>query len=103
MASDFDHDVLPETVGLILCKIVGEDDLRLSEAVTFEGGRSAVLTTLKRAHISGHVGGSIDETTRYWADQINSDGDTIGEIRLDRASWNALKNRWMPCSMMCPS
>jgi len=99
MALPFEQDILPETVGLRLCKIVGDDDLRMAEGVIFTKGRPAVLTTLNRANISGHVGGGIDKSTDFWADQLNSDGDHIGEIRLDRDSWNILKNHWMRCKM----
>lgn len=100
MALAFEKEIPEEAAGLMLCKIVGDDDLRISEAVTFKNGRPAVLTTLSRANLSGHVGGSIDNTARYWADLLNADGDGIGEIRLDRDSWNALKNRWMRCAML---
>jgi len=99
MALTFETDVPPEATGLMLCKVVGVDDLKIAEAVTFENGRPAVMTTLNRASISGHVGGSIDKTTRFWADVLDSNGDTLGEIRLDRGSWNALKTRWMRCNM----
>lgn len=99
MALEFDNDVPQETSGLMLCKVVGDDDLRISEAVTFERGRPAVMTALNRASISGHVGGGIDNATRFWADLLNADGDSIGEIRLNRESWNALKTRWMRCNM----
>lgn len=99
MALEFENDVPPEAAGLMLCKIVGSDSLRIAEAVTFEHGRTAVMATLNRASISGHVGGGIDNETRFWADLLDADGDTLGEIRLDRGSWNALKTRWMRCSM----
>ncbi|KEP68840.1 hypothetical protein DL1_08725 [Thioclava dalianensis] len=103
MALEFESDVPPETTGFMLCKIVGDDDLKIAEAVTFEKGRPAVMTTLNRASISGHVGGGIDGHTRFWADLLDADGDTIGEIRLDSGSWNALRTRWMRCSMQRPS
>ncbi len=96
----FFEDILPNTTGLRLCKVAGNDDLKISEEVQFSGGRGAVVTTLHRAYLAGHVGGGIDETTDFWADQLDSNGDHIGEIRLDRNSWNALKNKWMPCKMI---
>ena len=99
MTIKFAHEILPETAGLQLCKIVGDDDLKMAEPVLFENGRDAVITTLNRASISGEVGGEIDKTTRYWADQLDEAGDHIGEIRLDQASWNSLKNHWMRCKM----
>ena len=102
MALPFESDVLRETAGLRLCKIVGADDLRISEEVIFERGRSAVLVALNRASLSGHVGGGIDRTTDFWADQLDANGDSVGEIRLDRHSWNALKNKWMRCKMLSP-
>lgn len=99
MTLNFEADVPPEATGLMLCKIVGRDSLRIAEAVTFERGRVSIITTLNRASISGHVGGGIDEETRYWADLLDKNGDGIGEIRLDRGSWRALKTRWMRCKM----
>ena len=98
MALEFESDIEPETVGLMLCKVVN-DELRIAEPVMFENGRDAVLTALNRARLSGHVGGSIDEDTMFWADQLNSDGAPVGEIRLNRGSWRSLKNRWMRCKM----
>lgn len=100
MSLEFEDDILPETVGLRLCKVVGDDVLRISEDVSFINGRTAVLTTLNRAHISGHVGGGIDKTTNFWADQLDEQGDSIGEIRLDRGSWNSLKSKWMKCKLL---
>lgn len=83
------------TTGLMLCKVVG-DDLILCEPVQFVKGRPAVDTALRRARISGKVG-PVGETGDYWADALNSDGDMVETIALDRHSWNALKNRWMRC------
>ncbi len=100
MSIEFAEDILPETVGLRLCKVVGVNVLRISEDIRFTDGRKAVLTTLNRAHVSGHVGGGIDETTSFWADQLDDAGDSIGEIRLDRGSWNSLKSKWMKCKML---
>lgn len=102
MGLPFEGDILPDTVGLRLCKIVGTDDLRIYETVIFTSGRVGVLTTLNRASIGGHVGGPIDRDTGFWADQIDQNGDAIGEIRLDRDSWNSLKNYWMRCKMVRP-
>lgn len=98
MLLPFEKDIMPETAGLMLCKMVG-DDLHLAEPVIFTRGRPAVLTVLNRANLSGHVGGSIDQNTDYWADQLDANGDMVGEIRLDRDSWNKLKNHWMRCRM----
>jgi len=78
--------------------MVGED-LRLGELVIFTGGRSAVITTLTRAAISGHVGGQPEANTDWWADIMDREGSMVDTIRLDRGSWNALKNRWMRCKM----
>ena len=99
MALAFDADILADTVGLQLCKMVGTR-LRLADPVAFANGRSAVLSTLNRAVVCGHVGGGIDGDTEFWADQLDENGDSIGEIRLDRGSWNALKNRWMKSAMV---
>lgn len=98
MTLPFESDILPETVGLMLCK-VAKEELRIAEEIIFTRGRPAVLTVLNRASLSGHVGGSINQNTDYWADQIDVHGDTVGEIRLDRDSWNSLKNHWMRCRM----
>ena len=99
MTLSFEAEVLPETAGLRLCKVVGKDDLRISEPVIFARGRVAVLITLNRASISGQVGGPIGRDSSFWADQLDVNGDLIGEIGLDRKSWNSLKNRWMRCAM----
>ena len=97
--SVFEGGILPETVGLRLCKVVGKNDLCMAESVIFTQGRGAVITTLLRAQLAGHVGGEIDKSTDYWADQLDAKGNHIGEIRLDRGSWNSLKGRWMRCRM----
>lgn len=99
MGLAFDKDILADAVGLRLCKMVGSR-LRLAEPVAFAKGRSAVISTLNRAAVCGHVGGGIDADTEFWADQLDENGDSIGEIRLDRGSWNALKNRWMKSAMV---
>jgi hypothetical protein len=101
--SDLEGDILPDAVGLRLCKVTGKganEQLRVSEKVRFVGGRAGLLTTLMRAQMHGHVGGAIDRTTDFWADQIDQIGDHIGEVRLDRESWNALKNKWMRVRMV---
>lgn len=92
-------DILQGTVGLRLCKVSSKGVLRIGETVIFKGGRPAVITTLNRAALSGHVGGGIDDDTTYWADQIGENEDSIGEIRLDQGSWSSLKNRWMRCRL----
>jgi len=91
--------VLPaDAVGLRLCKIVGGEDLRLCEAVRFTRGRPAVDMVLRRAAISGRVEiepkGPLPD---YFADIMDSNGAMIGNVALDRESFNALKNRWMRC------
>lgn len=98
-------DEIPQdAAGLRLCKIVGKDDnLVLCEPVVFPKGRAGVDTALRRACISGHVGGPLRKTDDYWADFLNADGDSIGEVRLDRESWNILKNKWMRCAVWNPA
>jgi hypothetical protein len=95
-----DLEGLPsDAVGLVLCKIVGKDDLRMSEAVVFMGGRHALETTLRRAAIAGKVG-PVGEAGTFFADIVNADGDQVETIKLDRKSWNSLKNKWAKCRMM---
>ncbi len=102
MTLPFDADILPGTVGLRLCKIIRNDELHMSETVMFLN-RSAVVTVLNRASICGHVGGPINRDANFWADQFDGQGDHIGEILLDRKSWNSLKNHWMRCKMVDPT
>src|SRR5690348_3987750 len=86
-----------DACGLRLCKIVG-DDLRLCEAVKFTRGRAAVDTVLRRAAISGDV--EIEpsgELLDFFADVLDENGDMVGNVALDRRSFNALKNHWMRC------
>lgn len=88
--------VPPEACGLRLCKMVGED-FRLFEACIFPEGRGAVLKILARAEISGHVGGALLDETDFWADIMVSPDTWTDSVRLDRGSWNSLKNHWMRC------
>jgi len=98
MAADLDG--LPkDAIGLQLCKLVGKDDLRMSETVVFAGGRHALETTLRRAALSGVVG-PVGEAGTYFADIVDADGDQVETIALDRGSWNTLKNRWAKCRML---
>jgi len=99
MVLAFESDVPPEVTGLMLCKVVGDDCLRIAEGVQFENGRAAVMTVLNRANICGHVGGCINRSTRFWADLLDVDGNTVGEIQLSRGSWNSLKKHWIRCKM----
>lgn len=86
------------TVGLRLCKMRGED-LTLCETVIFEGGLTAVETTLRRAAISGPVG-PVGETGDYWADLMDEKQDWIETIALSRGAWRSLKSRWMRCRIV---
>jgi hypothetical protein len=94
----FDAELIPENVvGISLAKMRGEK-LTLCEEVIFTGGRTAVETTLRRAELSGNVG-PVGETGDFFADLLDENGDMVENIKLSRESWNALKNRWMPCKV----
>lgn len=96
--SDFAELVPEDAAGLRLCKIVQPDDtLVLCEPVIFLKGRGAILTVLNRASISGHVGGEPRRTDDFWVDVLDGAEDHVSEVRLDRGSWNSLKNKWMRC------
>lgn len=95
-------DLPSDVAGIRLCKVLGSDELVLCEMVVFEKGRVAVDTVLRRAAISGKVG-PIGETGDFWADLMNSDGDSIVEtIALDRKAWNAIKRKWARCKIEAP-
>jgi hypothetical protein len=95
-------DLPTEVAGIRLCKVLRNDDLVLCETVIFKNGRSAVDTVLRRAAISGKVG-PIGGTGDFWADLMNSEGDTIVEtIALDRWAWNAIKRKWARCKIEAP-
>ena len=49
MVLAFESDVPPEVTGLMLCKVVGDDCLRIAEGVQFENGRAAVMTANVRS------------------------------------------------------
>lgn len=90
-----------DAAGIRLCKVVG-DDLILCETIIFTHGAPAVDTVLRRAAISGKVG-PVGETGDFWADLMNAAGDTMVEtVALDRASWNAIKNKWARCKIEAP-
>lgn len=87
----------PNAAGLKLYRYDSKDRLIGCESVLFVDGFPAVETTLRRARIAGRaeVGGDID---KHFADVLDKDGDWIGaSVALDRASYSALKNRWMRC------
>lgn len=95
-------DLPPDAAGIRLCKVLRNDELVLCEVVVFEKGRAAVDTVLRRAAISGKVG-PIGGTGDFWADLMNSDGDTIVEtIALDRKAWNSIKRKWARCKIEAP-
>jgi hypothetical protein len=91
-------DLPPDAVGLRLCKIFPGDNLRLCEAVRFTKGRAAVATVLRRAAISGRVEiepkGPLPD---HFADIMDENGDMVGNVALDAASFKALKEHWMRC------
>ena len=93
---------VPQTaVAVRLYRITPNDKLLGCEAILFAGGADAIDTTLRRARISGHVeiGGDIQD---HFADLLDPDGSMIETVALDRASYAALKNRWMRCRVERP-
>ena len=62
----------------------------------FVKGEGAVDMVLRRAAISGRVeiGGAIAD---HFVDLVDTDGDMIESVALDRHSYKALKTRWMRC------
>jgi len=89
-----------DACGLKLHRIIG-GQIKACEAVMFEGGRDAVLTTLNRAAISGRVeiGGSIED---HFADVLDADGDMVETVALNAASYRILKTKWMRCRVSSP-
>lgn len=91
-------DKIPENAtGLKLYRIDRNENLIGCETVQFVKGRSAVLTTLRRAALSGRVevGGEIKN---HFADVYCGD---VWEktVALDAKSYGALKNHWMRCKV----
>ena len=99
--TEWSEEIPRSSSGLRLCK-VARGALFISDDVVFAGGRPAVLRTLTLAAISGHVGGPIGPETNFWADVLAANGDHLSEIKLNRLSWNALKNKWMRCRLLPP-
>lgn len=66
------------------------------QLIRFAGGAASVDVVLRRGSISGRVeiGGQIED---HFADLLDAHGDIVGTVALDRASYSALKNRWMRC------
>lgn len=94
----------PDARGLRLCKMRGEE-LILYEIVMFDRGRPAVLTTLNRAELSGRVeveGSYEGDLGDFWADVMSDPDNMVSTVRLDRGSWNSLKNHWMRCRLDMP-
>ncbi len=93
-----DLDLPTEAVGLRLARITKSEKLILCEPVKFVTGRAAVSTVLRRAAISGlvKVDGKIEN---HFADILAENGDLVGTVTLDAASYGALKNRWMRCKV----
>ena len=65
----------------------------MSEAAIFVHGRGAVLATLNKVSISGRVSADVDQADNFRAAVLDRDGNLIGEVSLDRSSWNTLKRR----------
>lgn len=90
---------LPKSAaGLRLARITRKEELILCEAMRFDGGWAAVDTVLRRANVSGRVevGGKIAD---HFADVLDDKGDIVETVSLDRASYHALKTKWMRCKV----
>lgn len=88
-----------EAVGFRLCKMVGpkKDTLVLYETLVYQD-RSALELVFRRASLSGKVcPNELKDTDNFWADIMTAKGDSLGEVALDRGSWNSIKNRWGRC------
>lgn len=85
-----------DAVGLRLARIDANERLILCEAIKFDDGRAAVETTLRRAALAGRV--EVDgEIANHFADFMDTNGDLVGTVALDRKSYSVLKNKWMRC------
>jgi hypothetical protein len=85
----------PNAKGLRLYKIIG-DELIGCELVMFTEGRPAVITTLRRASISGLVCVEPFEGPQDYFADVYTDQYTFEQtVLLDRKSYKALKTKWM--------
>ncbi|MBP7339722.1 hypothetical protein [Niveispirillum sp.] len=87
---------VPGSAHAVRLYCVVKDEAVPCEAVQFAGGAGAIDTVLRRAAISGRVeiGGEVED---HFADLLDGSGDMVETVALDRASYSALKNRWMRC------
>lgn len=86
---------VPETAKVVRLYKHGRDGALIAcVGIEFAGGAPAIDTALRRAAISGYVevGGQLGD---YFADLLDANGDIVENVALDRASYGALKNRWM--------
>jgi hypothetical protein len=86
----------PDTIGLALCRIKGEE-LLMCEVVIFAGGASSVDTALRRASLAGPVG-PVGETGDWWADIMSGPHSMAETIALSPEAWRSLKTHWMRCA-----
>jgi hypothetical protein len=89
---------VPDTARAVRLYRVVNDQAVACEAVQLAGGAAAIDTVLRRAMISGRVeiGGPLQD---HFADLLDSGGDIVETVALDRASYSALKDRWMRCRL----
>lgn len=91
----------PNGVGLKLFKpSPSGKGITACETVQFVDGAAAINTILRRAYLSGHV--VVDPAAPlpdYFADIMDSSGEMVGHVALDRESYKALKNHWMRCKI----
>ena len=94
----------PAAKGLRLYKHNARDELISCELVMFADGAPAINTVLRRAALSGIVACEpFDDRMDYFADVYVNEAVSTQTILLDRASYAALKNRWMRCKLESPS
>jgi hypothetical protein len=87
---------VPETAQAVRLYRLVNDEPVPCEAIAFTGGAGPIDTVLRRCRISGRaeIGGKVED---HFADLLDERGDIVETVALDRASYTALKNRWMRC------
>lgn len=97
-------DSIPkEACGLMLEKDTGAEELVICEPVMFERKYDGVISTLNRACLAGKIfpASEVRPSVKgdFWVTVQGEDFTDLCEIRLDKRSWNSLKNKWMRCKV----